>query len=429
MGPRSSKRNSINIEPLSADMIRELCQDTGFTKEELLIWHTNFYKDCPDGKLTLKQFEQEYAKIMGKPTQKTADYIKHMFNVYDQDKNQFIDFREFVMALSAASVFNRLRLIETLFHVFDLDNDGKITRDEIGKMLQTLTDVTNSNNKNSQDNRHQNKNQSGHAKETNLQKRIDDAFNELNGNDDDHITKDEFIDWYMKSGLISDVQPDESTIQDSGKFNQFGKKSRKITKQTTHRKLSNVPEETNSRKAPLNVYISKMIERKKSSGYSDDEYDDDITPPRVKFNNNPTTVTTKGYYRNESTNGERVLKKPSLRLTTASSNDIDSEQPKENERWQHLYNSILGQIRAQNTDMNKQITSDERTTTTTTTTTNSYNSRKNEAEESIRLEHMNPTSNNKPNRSNISTAPKVVRSTNIVLDDRPSSPDVITVRL
>ena len=53
----------------------------------------NFYKDCPDGKLTLKQFEHEYAKIMGKPTHRTADYVKHMFNVYDQDKNQFIDFK------------------------------------------------------------------------------------------------------------------------------------------------------------------------------------------------------------------------------------------------------------------------------------------------------------------------------------------------
>jgi len=53
----------------------------------------NFHKDCPDGRLTLKQFEHEYSKIMGKPTQKTMDYVKHMFNVYDKDKNQFIDFR------------------------------------------------------------------------------------------------------------------------------------------------------------------------------------------------------------------------------------------------------------------------------------------------------------------------------------------------
>ncbi len=59
----------------------------------LNLYNRNFYKDCPDGKLTLRQFEQEYAKIMGKPTQKTANYVKHMFSVYDQDKNQFIDFK------------------------------------------------------------------------------------------------------------------------------------------------------------------------------------------------------------------------------------------------------------------------------------------------------------------------------------------------
>jgi hypothetical protein len=40
MGSKSSKRNSINGEPLSKEMIEELCQDTGFTEEELLAWHT-----------------------------------------------------------------------------------------------------------------------------------------------------------------------------------------------------------------------------------------------------------------------------------------------------------------------------------------------------------------------------------------------------
>ena len=59
----------------------------------MLLYFRNFYKDCPDGRLTLKQFEHEYSKIMGRPTQKTTDYVKHMFNVYDQDKNQFIDFK------------------------------------------------------------------------------------------------------------------------------------------------------------------------------------------------------------------------------------------------------------------------------------------------------------------------------------------------
>ena len=125
------------------------------------------------------------------------------------------------MALSAASVVNRLRLVETLFHVFDLDNDGKITKEEIGKMLHTLVDVTNSNNKRRHHHHHHiNKNK---YKQINLQKRIDDAFNELNANDDDHITKDEFIEWYIKSGLISDVKSNEINVPDPSRIQQIEK--------------------------------------------------------------------------------------------------------------------------------------------------------------------------------------------------------------
>ena len=40
MGSKSSKRNSVNGERLSREAIEELCQDTGFTEEELLAWHT-----------------------------------------------------------------------------------------------------------------------------------------------------------------------------------------------------------------------------------------------------------------------------------------------------------------------------------------------------------------------------------------------------
>jgi hypothetical protein len=41
MGSKSSKRASLSrAEPLTRDMIAELCQDTGFTEEELHTWHT-----------------------------------------------------------------------------------------------------------------------------------------------------------------------------------------------------------------------------------------------------------------------------------------------------------------------------------------------------------------------------------------------------
>jgi hypothetical protein len=40
MGTKSSRHNLETGEPLSKETIDELCQDTGFTEEELLNWHT-----------------------------------------------------------------------------------------------------------------------------------------------------------------------------------------------------------------------------------------------------------------------------------------------------------------------------------------------------------------------------------------------------
>ena len=39
MGTKSSKNNTYNNQPLSAETIHELCEDTGFSEEELLAWH------------------------------------------------------------------------------------------------------------------------------------------------------------------------------------------------------------------------------------------------------------------------------------------------------------------------------------------------------------------------------------------------------
>jgi hypothetical protein len=40
MGSKSSKHNPSSCEPLSKETVKELCEDTGFTEEELLAWHT-----------------------------------------------------------------------------------------------------------------------------------------------------------------------------------------------------------------------------------------------------------------------------------------------------------------------------------------------------------------------------------------------------
>lgn len=410
MGHKSSKNSTINCKPLDRETIDELCLDTGFTEEELLNWHVNFYKDCPDGKLTLKQFEQAYAKVMGKPTQKTADYIRHMFSVYDQDKNQFIDFKEFVMALSAASVVNRLRLVETLFHVFDLDNDGKITKDEIGKMLHTLVDVTNSNQKRRNQRHHHQQQPSQDNKQIDLQNRIDDAFNELNANDDDHITKDEFIEWYMKSGLISDVQRNEIDVSDSSRLQEISRKSRKLMKQTSHNRIDHEQDDIHNRNPSANRYISKMIERKPVSRFQgvDDDDDDD--------NNNGDDNDDEHFNRKLTTMPTSNTNKPKKRLVI-NTDDNDSHTSKENERWQYLFNSVLGQIRSQHPrEQRSQIQENQQ---------NNFSSWKNEGEEKAKVEYFKQKSTGQFSAHNNRIQP----TTTSVIYEPSSNPDIVTVRL
>jgi hypothetical protein len=302
------------------------------------------------------------------------------------------------MALSAASVVNRLRLIETIFHVFDLDNDGKITKEEISKMLHTLVDVTNSNNKR----RH---NPQEQTKQVNLQKRIDDAFDELNANDDDHITKDEFIEWYMKSGLIADVQTNEIDVADTSRRQEIGKKSRKLMKQSTHKQTNNEHDDYRRRAPQLVRHISRMTERKSPSANDDDDDDDNSN----NTNNRPTTISSSHYPNDSDIDDERIVNAPHIRVK-AISEDTESQSSKENERWQHLFNSVLGQIRSQRAKEQQ------------TTNTNDFPSWKREGEERIRSEYIKQKTTNQPNRSYLSTK-------NDVVQEPPPSPDVVTIRL
>mgnify|MGYP001762210493 FL=1 len=90
--------------------------------------------DCPSGMLDKAEFSRIYNQFFpfGDPTA-LAEYV---FNVFDEDKNGTIDFKEFICALSVTS---RGRLDEKLrwaFQLYDINGDGTITYNE---MLSTYS--------------------------------------------------------------------------------------------------------------------------------------------------------------------------------------------------------------------------------------------------------------------------------------------------
>jgi Ca2+-binding EF-hand superfamily protein len=117
-------------------------------------------KDCPSGQLDKAEFSKIYKQFF--PFGDPSSFADYVFNVFDENKNGTIDFKEFICALSVTSrgrldeklkcewcrylcvCLSRLITLSVLgaFQLYDIDGDGFITYDEMLQIVSSIYKMT-----------------------------------------------------------------------------------------------------------------------------------------------------------------------------------------------------------------------------------------------------------------------------------------------
>ena len=179
MGNTDGKLKSKELETLRID--------TEFTDNELKEWY-QWYRgillDMPNGRMDVEEFKKIYNRMF--PSGVDDKYAEHVFRSFDKNKDGQIDFREFVISLSITSRGTLEQKLQWAFKVYDIDEDGYITRKEMLEIVKAIFKMS----------RHNSLSNSLSVSEdvATPEERVDDIIKQLDANMDGKLSEKEFID-------------------------------------------------------------------------------------------------------------------------------------------------------------------------------------------------------------------------------------------
>jgi len=162
-----------------------IARNTAMTRAQVETQYQNFLKMHPDGRISKKSFHTMMKECY--PGADTEKLEKHIFRMYDSNKDGHIDFREFMIVLYIMSNGTPEENLKQIFRVFDINNDGKITLKELQKIVRDLFLLINESN----------------ADKASQEVLVKSAFNEMDENHDGKISQSEFVEACMAQRKFS----------------------------------------------------------------------------------------------------------------------------------------------------------------------------------------------------------------------------------
>merc|ERR1712055_796804 len=166
---------------LTKEDVNFLKTNTRYDEETIQEWYKGFISDCPNGKLTPGSFTKIYSQCF--PSGKAEDFCEHIFRNFNTDKNGYIDFKEFLLAIDVTSSGTPEEKLNWAFSMYDVDGNGWIDLLEMTKMVRSIYQVISA----------RGERVPGERPGETVETRAESIFKRMDLNSDGRVTRQEFV--------------------------------------------------------------------------------------------------------------------------------------------------------------------------------------------------------------------------------------------
>merc|ERR1712112_297902 len=192
--PRMGAKNS--KDRLGKEDLDFLKTNTHYDEETIQEWYRGFKQDCPDGKLDPTAFMKIYSKCF--PSGNAGEFCDHVFRTFDADKNGFIDFKEFLLAIDVTSSGSPEEKLNWAFSMYDVDGNGWIDLMEMTRIVKSIYKMSGLK-------RRQQEMESP-------EERAEAIFKKMDHNSDGKVTRDEFVGTCLEDSKLIELLTPRATF-------------------------------------------------------------------------------------------------------------------------------------------------------------------------------------------------------------------------
>ncbi|KAF7697083.1 guanylate cyclase activator 1d isoform X1 [Silurus meridionalis] len=108
--------------------------------EDMHHWYNKFMRESPSGLITLFELKSMLG-LQGMPEDANA-YVDQVFYTFDMDGDGYINFVEYIAAVSLMLKGEINQKLKWYFKLFDQDGNGKIDKEELETIFTAIQDIT-----------------------------------------------------------------------------------------------------------------------------------------------------------------------------------------------------------------------------------------------------------------------------------------------